>query len=315
MSSIRAVVVDPAAPQRLAMREVAAPTPLLSEALVQVAAISLNLGEVRRVTMAEAGWRPGWDFAGVVEQPAADGTGPRKGTRVVGLLDAAAWAEVVAAPTSMLAALPENVSFAQASTLPVAGLTAYRALSKGGLLLGRRVLITGASGGVGHLAIQLARQAGAYVVGVARRPEREAAVREAGAQQVVSGEDLEVARQYGLYHLILDSVGGQVLGKALSMLSPGGTCVNFGISGGTETTFDARQFFTTGGVTFYGFYLFHELEHKAGAEDLGVLARMIADGHLRPTIDKEVPWTEISSMVQQMLERRFTGKIVLTLNT
>ncbi len=76
---------------------------------MQVAAISLNLGEVRRVTMAEVGWRPGWDFAGVVEQPAADGTGPRKGTRVVGMLDAAAWAEVVAAPTSMLAALPENV--------------------------------------------------------------------------------------------------------------------------------------------------------------------------------------------------------------
>ncbi len=65
--------------------------------------------------MAEVGWRPGWDFAGVVEQPAADGTGPRKGTRVVGMLDAAAWAEVVAAPTSMLAALPENVSLRTSS--------------------------------------------------------------------------------------------------------------------------------------------------------------------------------------------------------
>ncbi len=313
MSNIRAVVVDPAAPQRLAIRDVAAPAPLPSEALVRVAAISLNLGEVRRTTTAEAGWRPGWDFAGVVEQAAADGTGPQKGARVVGMLGSGAWAELVAAPVNILAQLPQNVSFAQAATLPVAGLTAYRALSKGGLLLGRRVLITGATGGVGHFAVQLARQAGAHVVGTARRPERAAMVSEAGAHQVVVGEDLEVARQYGPYHLILDSIGGQVLGKALSMLAPDSTCVNFGVSGSGEATFELRSFFTTGGANFYGFILFHELERKAGAEDLGVLASLVADGRLRPTIDREAPWTEISSAVQQMLERRFTGKIVLKL--
>ncbi len=311
MSTIRAVIVDPAAPQRLAIRDVAAPAPLPSEALVRVAAISLNLGEVRRTTTAEAGWRPGWDFAGVIEQTAADGTGPQKGARVVGMLGAGAWAEVVAAPTNILAELPQSVSFAQAATLPVAGLTAYRALSKGGLLLGRRVLITGATGGVGHFAVQLARQAGAHVVGTARRPERAAMVSEEGAHQVVIGEDIEAARQYGPYHLILDSIGGQVLGKALSMLVPDGICVNFGTSGSAETTFEVRSFFATGGATFYGFILFHELARKAGAEDLGVLASLIADGRLRPIIDKEMPWTEISSAVQHMLERRFTGKIVL----
>ncbi|HEY7415638.1 MAG TPA: zinc-binding dehydrogenase, partial [Ktedonobacteraceae bacterium] len=286
MSTIRAVVVDPSAPQRLAIRDVAAPTPLPSEALVQVAAISLNLGEVRRTTTAEAGWRPGWDFAGVVEQSAADGTGPKKGARVVGMLGTAAWAELIAAPTNNLAELPQSVSLVQAATLPVAGLTAYRALSKGGLLLGHRVLITGATGGVGHFAVQLARQAGAYVVGTARRPERAAIVSEAGAHQVVIGEDLEATRRYGPYHLILDSVGGQVLGQALSMLAPDSTCVNFGASGSAETTFETRQFFATGGANFYGFILFHELARKAGAEDLGILANLVADGRLRPTIDR-----------------------------
>src|SRR5918911_698211 len=162
---MRAVVVDPEAPGRLVLREVEPPTPGEEEALVRVAAISLNRGELRRAASAPAGWRPGWDLAGTVEQAAADGSGPPAGARVVGLLNPGAWAEVVAVPTRELAALPDGCSFAQAATLPVAGLTALWALERGGLLLDQRVLVTGASGGVGHLACQLARQAGARVVG------------------------------------------------------------------------------------------------------------------------------------------------------
>src|SRR5581483_794012 len=113
----RAVVVDPAVPGRLTIREVAAPTPAPSEALVRVAALSLNRGEVRRAASAEAGWRPGWDLAGTVEQAAADGSGPPAGSRVVGLLNPGAWAELVAVPTTVLAALPDGCSFAQAATL------------------------------------------------------------------------------------------------------------------------------------------------------------------------------------------------------
>src|SRR5579884_1768931 len=122
MSANHAVVVDPSVKGRLALQEVASPTPLPSEALVRVAAISLNLGEVRRSTTAEAGWQPGWDFAGTVEQQAADGSGPRRGARVVGVLSVGAWAEVIAVPTPMLAELPDTVTFSQAATLPVAGL-------------------------------------------------------------------------------------------------------------------------------------------------------------------------------------------------
>jgi NADPH2:quinone reductase len=313
MSANHAIVVDPLVKGRLAIQEVASPTPLPSEALVRVAAISLNLGEVRRSTTAEAGWRPGWDFAGTVEQQAADGSGPRQGARVVGMLGVGAWAEIIAAPTHTLAELPENVTFSQAATLPVAGLTAYRALEKGGFLVGKRVLITGASGGVGHFAVQLANIAGSRVVGVVHRAERVSEVQNVGAHQVIVSQDLEAARQSGPYHLILDSVGGKVLSNALSMLAPGGTVVNFGSSSGDTVAFDPRPFFATGGANLYGLILFHELARRPGSEDLGILARLVADGHLHPRIDLEVPWTQITDAVQSLLDRRITGKAVLTL--
>src|SRR6187200_2376491 len=168
MSSIRAKVVDPSVTGRLAINEVESPQPGPSEAVVQVEAISLNRGEVNHVMEAEAGWRPGWDLAGTVIKQAANDTGPKVGSRVVGMVidaytrvNAGAWAEQVAVPTNMLAEIPTNVTFAQAATLPVAGLTALRALEKGGLLLHKRVLITGSTGGVGLFAHQLARQSGA----------------------------------------------------------------------------------------------------------------------------------------------------------
>ncbi|MBW7454949.1 alcohol dehydrogenase, partial [Paenibacillus sepulcri] len=161
MSTIRAIVVCPAIEGRLKIDYVKSPRPASSEALVRVSAVSLNLGEVRTSMRAAAGWRPGWDLSGVIEQPAADGSGPPIGTRVFGMVPSGSWAEFVAVPTSFLAEISENVTFAQAAALPVAGLTALYALERGGFLLNRNVLVTGASGGVGHFACQLAHQAGA----------------------------------------------------------------------------------------------------------------------------------------------------------
>src|SRR6267154_2592998 len=144
--TIRAVVVDAHAPGRLAIKPVELRDPDRDEVGVRVTAISLNRGETRRaVQMAEPGRRPGWDFAGVVESAAADGSGPKPGVRVVGLLPSGAWAERVNCRSHAVAVLPDAVSDAEAATLPVAGLTALHALRQGGLLLGRKVLIDGAS--------------------------------------------------------------------------------------------------------------------------------------------------------------------------
>src|SRR6266852_2084207 len=310
---IRAVVVDPAAPGKLAVRAVELRDPDRDEVAVRVSAISLNRGETRRaLTQAEPGWRPGWDFAGVVETAAADGSGPEPGTRVVGILPSGAWAERVNCRSHAVAALPDAVSDAQAATLPVAGLTALHALRQGGFLLGRKVLVDGASGGVGHLACQLASAAGALVWGHVRREEYRNAVAEWCGGRVVVARDLAAAQAHGPFWLIVDSLGGPALAAALGMLTPNGTCVTLGISDSGTATFESRNLFGTGGARLYGLTLFHELMSVERASiGLGLLADLIAAGKLRPQIAVEASWNEIGTIARRLIDREFAGKAVL----
>jgi NADPH:quinone reductase-like Zn-dependent oxidoreductase len=310
MSTNRAVVVVPEAPGRLAIQPVPPAVPDRSEAVVRVHTISLNRGEVRRSGQAAAGWRPGWDLAGVVETAAADGSGPQAGARVVGLLNEGAWAERVAVPTRHLAALPDKVTFSQAATFPVAGLTALYALARGGLALGHRVLVTGATGGVGDFAVQLARLAGAHVTASVRRADQVRAVRALGAHDVIVGDDIPGSPKHDV---IIESVGGRTLGTALGALTAGGVCVTLGVSATSEVTFDARQFFVTGRTTLYGFYLFTEFSGQPASQGLSRLAELVAAGQLAPHISVERPWTDIASVAQDLMARRFPGKAVLTL--
>jgi len=313
MPQIRAIVVDPEAPGKLSVKPVMLEPAARDEVVVRVTAISLNRGETRRaLTMAAPGWRPGWDFAGIVEEAAADGSGPGPGMRVVGLLPSGAWAERVTCRSHAVAALPDAVSDAQAATLPVAGLTALHALRQGGLLLGRKVLVDGASGGVGHLACQLASAAGAFVWGHVRRPEFQSMVAEATSGRVVLAPELAMAQPRGPFHLIVDSVGGSALSAALTMLAPNGTCVTLGVSQGNPVTFDSREFFGTGGTRLYGLTLFHELMsvERAGI-GLALLADLIVAGKLKPRIEIEAPWTEIGAVARRLLDRDFAGKAVL----
>lgn len=314
--TIRAVVVDPSAEGKLAIRPVTLRDPDRDEVTVRVTAISLNRGETRRaVQMAPRGWQPGWDFAGVVETAAADGSGPPVGSRVVGLLPSGAWAEKVNCRSHAVGVLPDGVTDAQAATLPVAGLTALHALRQGGLLLGRRVLVDGASGGVGHLACQLAAAAGAEVWGHVRREAMRAAVAEYCTSRVVVAPTLAAAKEHGPYWLILDSVGGSALSAALGMLSPNGVCVTLGVSEGPTVTFESRDFFSTGGVRLYGLTLFHELMsvERAGI-GLALLAGLIAAGKLTPQIAVEAPWTEVGKIARRLIDREFAGKAVLHIN-
>jgi NADPH:quinone reductase len=185
------------------IRELPEPIPALNEALVAVRTFSLNRGELALLRIRPAGWRPGQDIAGTVLEAAADGSGPKPGVRVLALLDWHGWAERAAVPVSRLAVLPDSVSFAHAAALPVAGITALRALRHGAPLLGKRVLITGAAGGVGNLAVQLGARSGARVTGVVGSSDRGAMVWSLGAQEVV--DDIDQAQ--GTFPLILESVG------------------------------------------------------------------------------------------------------------
>jgi NADPH:quinone reductase len=308
---MRALLARPSARHGLELGDIEAPQPLPSQALVAVRAVSLNRGEARYLPQREEGTVHGWDVAGVVDRQAADGSGPAEGERVVGLVSEGAWAELAAVRTDRLAALPEDVSFEAAATLPVAGMTAVRALEVAGPLLGRRVVITGASGGVGRFAIQLARAGGAHVTGVSSSPERAEGLAEIGADEVIG----ELTPGGGRFDAILESVGGASLAAALARVAPWGIVVSFGNSSGQETTFDVSPFYALPGARLYGLRVFDELERTgSGVRYLRFLAERVADGALDPQVTVTRSWREAGETLEDLLERRLRGKAVLTID-
>jgi NADPH:quinone reductase len=302
MLALRAVADPPFAE----LAEADDPRPGPSEALVAVRATSLNRGEVSRMRLREPGDVVGWDVAGVVERSAVDGSGPPEGTRVVGMLRSGAWAQRAAVPTRDLAALPDGVSFEQAATLPVAGVTALYALDLAGSLIGERVCITGASGGVGRFAIQLARLGGAHVTAVARRQE---GLRELGAAEVV--EALEPEGEP--FRAVLDAIGGPVLAAAIRRLEEFGTLVSFAATVPEDTRFPPRDLFGRNG-TLRGLLVFPHSDRQGGTgAALARLAGLVADGRLEPQIDLVTSWRDAPAAFEALLDRRVAGKAVLTI--
>lgn len=309
---MRAVVVDPGAPGRLTLNEVPEPVPGSSEVIVAVEAISLNPGELRfALGNAPAEFRPGWDLAGIVVRPAADGSGPPEGARVVGFMESGAWAQRVAIAASALAIVPPDVTLAQAATLPVAGLTALHSLQEGGLLLGSRILVTAASGGVGRFAVQLGRAAGAHVSATVRRPEAEAQAVADGAERVFVTSKVGDARDEIPYDLIIDSLGGHSITAALGMLTPGGACVVYGVADGDMAPIQISPFMRTGGARLVGFFLYQALRREPSRIGLGKLLNLVIDGRLRPEIELEAHWSDIASVAPKVLGRSLTGKAIL----
>jgi NADPH:quinone reductase len=309
---VRALVAVPDAPGRIELLEVADPEPVPNQALVEVRAVSLNRGEcVTLRQQTEDGWRPGWDVAGVVLRQSVDGTGPASGTRVLGWVNGGSWAERTAIRTDHMAELPEGLGFDVAATLPVAGLTALGTLARRGALLGTRVAITGAAGGVGRFAVQLAHRGGAHVTGIVGRPERAQGLAELGADHVV----MELERQGEPFDLILESVGGASLAAAIDRLAPEGLVASIGNSSNETTSFDPRILYRKGAPRIEGFFVTWELLHRRiGSEELSYLASLAATGGLESRIDLRVGWHDAVAAVDALLERRVAGKAVLTID-
>ncbi|OON78424.1 zinc-binding dehydrogenase [Streptomyces tsukubensis] len=299
---MRALVVDhgEAGPVRFA--DVEEPVPSSDEALVEIRHIGLNFGELNYVRQWPAGAVHGHDAAGVVVRAASDGSGPPEGTRVALGMSAHAWAERVAVGTASLGTVPEGVDLAAGAALGIAGVTALRVLRKRSLLA-RDVLITGASGGVGHFAVQLAALAGARVTALVGSQDRAAGLRELGADKVLT----DLAETECRFDLVLDTVAGPLVAQAWNSLAEGGTIHLVGYSSGQDSTFPSGALFGFGEprtIATYG-----DMTPTSG--ELTDLLGLVASGRLVVPVGLRGDWKDVDDAVQTLFARKVHGKIVL----
>jgi len=289
-----------------------APTPrvLPTEVLVRVEAIGLNPLEPRL----RAGEFPlrgpppfilGWDISGVVED-APRTWRFRPGDEVFGMplfpRAANAYAEFVAAPALHLARKPAALAHVEASALPVAGLTAWQGLvDLGGVTEGDRVLVHGGGGGVGHLAIQLAKAVGAHVITTAGTDKREF-VEGLGADEVIDYTAVDFTEATGDIDVVLDTLGGDTAGRSLGVLRPGGHLVTAVAEEDTELA--AR--FEAAGRRFSGIAVDPDPVALRGLADL------VDQGRLRVHVQETFPFERIAD-AHRLIERgHLRGKAVLT---
>jgi NADPH:quinone reductase-like Zn-dependent oxidoreductase len=299
-------------PETLTERAVVAePEPAPDEAVVAVEAYSINRGEVNLLSGPPrgGGWRPGADVAGTIARAAADGSGPPQGTRVAAHAQQGGWAQRVAVATDAIAPLPDAVSVDVAATLGVAALTALRLVRAAPDLTGRRLLITGAAGGVGHFATELALARGAEVVGVSRRgaPRRGAV----GATVVP-----EIAAAPGRFEVIFESIGGASLPAAIERAAAGATVFWFG-----QADFEpvALDFFATvnhpvappAAIVPFSYWR----TGASDADDLATLLDLVARGRLHPEVGETAGWEETPRLLRALRDRALTGNAVLRVDS
>lgn len=312
-ATMRAVQQDRfGGPEVLKVVEVERPALRLNDVLLRVVAAGVNPidAHVRAGTIPLLGRPPftvGWDVSGVVEQVAPGVTRFTTGDEVYGmpLIPRAAngYAEYVAVPSRQLARKPAELTHEQAAGLPLAGLTAWQALIEAGQLeKGQRVLIHAGGGGVGHLAIQIARARGAEVITTASAAKHEF-VRDLGAHQVIDYRTVDFRNEVSDVDLVLETVGGDVAVRSLEVLRPGGTLVT--IVDMRDTRLAERV--TEAGRRFAG--VTAEPDHAV----LGQLTELVTSGQLRVHLGHALPLDRVAEAHHLIDGGSTAGKIVLTM--
>jgi NADPH:quinone reductase-like Zn-dependent oxidoreductase len=302
---MRAIVVDPQARLGCGFAERAEPSLSHGQVLVAVTHASLNRGDLNdaRSGRLAPGAVLGSDVAGTIIETAPDAGGPAVGTLVVALT-AGAFAERCAVDAAALAPLPPTVDPAHAAALPVAGLAALQALRAAGLAPAKRVLVTGASGGVGHFAVQIAADAGAHVIASVGSPGRGDDLTGAGADEIVIGLD-------GIdepLDIVLDNVGGSTLTGAWDLLAPGGSLQSIGWSSSEPATF--RPYATVGPPkSLTSFLIGAPVGH-----DLATLVTLLSTGRLTVDIGWRGSWNDLDQAADAMLGRALRGKAVFEID-
>jgi NADPH:quinone reductase-like Zn-dependent oxidoreductase len=313
-------------PDVVQIADVEKPIPKDDEVLLKVRAASANpadwrllrgippvfrmLFRVPKPTVEQPG-RLGHDVAGQVEAVGSKGTQFKPGDEVFGVCSAAL-AEYACASEAKLVKKPDNVTFEQAASVPVAALTALQGLrDKGRIQSGQKVLINGAAGGIGTFAVQIARSFGAEVTGVTSTKNVDM-VRSLGANRVIDYTQEDFTKSDQHYDLILDNVGNHSLSAFRRVLNPSGICV---IAGAPK---DAALFFLTRSIagpllSKFGSRKFIMFIAKINKEDLTVLCELMKTGKVTPVIDKCYRLSEVPEAIRYLETGHARGKVVITL--
>jgi NADPH:quinone reductase-like Zn-dependent oxidoreductase len=298
-------------PEVLEVAEVDRPQPVPSEVVVRVAAIGLNPveGTIRAGLFELLGKPPfilGWDVSGVVEEVVPGVTRFAPGDEVFGMpffpRAGRAYAEYVAAPSRHFARKPASIDHAQAAALPLAGLTAWQSLvDTADVRPGQRVLVHGAGGGVGHLAVQIARARGAYVVGTASASKRDFLL-DLGVDEVIDYRLTDFAKVTGDMDVVFELIGGDYARRSIPVLRPGALLITAversDAALAAEVQASGRRF---AGITVE--------PDRVGLEGI---ARLVDEGRLRPHVQEAIPFEQVAR-AHKLFETNLTGKLVLTI--
>jgi NADPH:quinone reductase-like Zn-dependent oxidoreductase len=297
----------------LTLVEVETPRPTFGDVLVRVHAAGVNPVDVytRRGQaynqVLELPFINGWDVAGVVEETGYGTTRFQVGDAVFGMpwfpRAAGAYAEYVSAPARHFARMPQGLGFTEAAALPLAGLTAWQMLTEiAGVRPGQRVLVSGAAGGVGHLAVQIAKAHGAHVIGTASAAKH-AFVRELGADDVVDHTTVDVPAVVRDVDVVIQMFGGRAGLRALECLRPGGVLVS-GQGAWTPGLHERAGELGVRAVTY--------LVDPDGA-GLAALAALVDEGRLTVHVDAVHALEQADKAHDLVATGRSTGKVVLTI--